>query len=37
MMESVRTRVKDMVSDTSFMACRHSRVETAFYLECLIV
>ena len=37
MKESVRTRVKGMVSDTSFMACRHSRVETAFYLECLIV
>ena len=28
----MRTRVKGMVSDTSFMACRLSRVETAFYL-----
>ena len=34
--ESVRTCIKGMVGDTSFMACRHSRVETAFYLECLI-
>ena len=33
----MRTRVKGMVSDTSFMACRHSSVENAFYLECLIV
>ena len=32
----MRTRVKGLVSDTSFMACRHSTVETAFYLECLI-
>ena len=36
-MDSVRTRVEGMVSDTSFMACRHSRVETTFSLECLIV
>ena len=28
----MRTRVKGLVSDTSFMACRHSKVETAFYL-----
>ena len=33
----MRTRVKGMVSDTSFMAYRHSNAETAFYLECLIV
>ena len=33
----MRARVKGIVSGTSFMACRHSRVETAFYLECLIV
>ena len=33
----MKTHVKGMVSDTLFMACRHSRVETAFYLECLIV
>ena len=30
----MRTRVKGMVSYTSFMACRHSKVETAFYLDC---
>ena len=36
MRELVRTRVKGMVSDTSFMACRHSRVETVFFLECLL-
>ena len=28
----MRNRVKGMVSDTSFMACRHSRVETAILL-----
>ena len=33
----MRTRVKGKESDSSFMACRHSRVETTFYLECLIV
>ena len=33
----MRTRVKDMMSDTSFMTCRHSKVETTFHLECLIV
>ena len=32
----MRARVKSMMSDTSFMACRHSIVETEFYLECLI-
>ena len=33
----MRTRVKGMVSDNSFMTCKDFRVETAFYLECLIV
>ena len=33
----MRTRVKGIVSDTSFMACRHSNVENEFFLECLIV
>ena len=28
----MRTRVKGMVSDTSFMACRHSKVETCILL-----
>ena len=28
----MRTPVKGMVSDSSFMACRHSRVEIAFLL-----
>ena len=31
----MRTRVKGMVSDTSFIVCRHSRLENAILLGML--